>query len=234
MKAEYQGKKILIGNYKLMEENKINITDPKEEGTILYCAIDNNYEGYIVMQDEIKKEAYQVINELENNNYKIIMLTGDKRKAGSIVAKALKIKEFYSDLLPQDKQAKIKMLLESKSSDKMVAFVGDGINDAPSLATADVGISMGYLGSDSAIEAGDIVIMQDDLRKIPMAIKIAKKTQRIVWENIIFALGVKFLVLSLACFNLFSMWEAVFADVGVTILAIFNSLRVLNGLKKVI
>lgn len=227
--AKVEGKDILIGNEKLMEEKQIAYTKCNEIGTFLYIAIENKYAGFIVIADKIKKDAKQTIENLKGNNIKqTIMLTGDRKMVGESVAKELGIDKVYTELLPSGKAEKLEGIMKEKTNSGKVAFVGDGINDAPVLALADIGIAMGGLGSDSAIEASDIVIMTDEPSKINNAIQIAKKTMRIVKENITFAIFIKIAVLFFSAFGLSTMWEAVFADVGVSILAILNALRVLR------
>lgn len=226
--AKIENDNVLVGNEKLMEENKIEYIKAKEIGTIIYIAINEKFSGYIVISDEIKKDAKETIKSLKKNNVKqIIMLTGDRKNIAENVAKELKIDKVYSELLPADKVEKVEEILKQKSQKGKLAFVGDGINDAPVLAISDIGIAMGALGSDAAIEAADIVLMTDEPSKIVNAIKLSKKTMRIVKENIIFAIFVKILVLILTAFGVSTMWEAVFADVGVSIIAIINALRVL-------
>ena len=232
IKAQINNSSIIIGNEKLMIDNKIDILKNDEIGTIVYVAIDKKCQGYLVIADEIKEDAKDMINELKASKIsRVIMLTGDKKSVGKDVAKALAIDEVYTDLLPQDKVKKVEELLQNKKANK-VAFVGDGINDAPVLALADVGIAMGALGADSAIEAADIVIMTDELQKINTAIKLSNKTMKIVKENITLAIGIKIIVLVLTLTSLSTMWEAVFADVGVTLIAVLNSLRNLRANKK--
>lgn len=222
-------KDVLIGNEKLMERKHIPYTRCNEIGTILYVAVQGKYVGFIVIADKIKSDAKQAIQNLKAKNIKqTIMLTGDKKVVGESVAKDLGIDQVYTDLLPSDKAEKLEEMIKEKSLKGTVAFVGDGINDAPVLALADVGIAMGGLGADSAIEAADIVIMTDEPSKISKAIQIAKKTMRIVKENIVFAIFVKIAVLALSAFGLSTMWEAVFADVGVSVLAVLNALRALR------
>ena len=192
-------------------------------------AIDGKYMGHIVIADKIKEDAKRTIEELRKNNIKqTVMLTGDRKNIGEAVAKEIGIDKVYAELLPDGKVEKVEELLKTKSPKGKLAFVGDGINDAPVLAMADIGIAMGGLGADSAIEAADIVIMTDQPSKIISAMKLSKKTMRIVKENIIFAIAVKVLVLILTAFGLSSMWQAVFADVGVSIIAILNALRALK------
>jgi Cd2+/Zn2+-exporting ATPase len=222
-------KNVLIGNEKLMMEKQISYTKCNDIGTILYVAIEEKYVGHIVIADKIKKDAKQTIQNLKDNNIKqTIMLTGDRKLVGESVSKELGINKVYTDLLPSDKAEKLEEIMKEKTPKGKVAFVGDGINDAPVLALSDIGIAMGGLGADSAIEAADIVIMTDEPSKINDAIKISKKTMRIVNENIIFSIFVKIAVLLLSAIGLSTMWEAVFADVGVSIIAIINSLRALN------
>lgn len=230
--AKIDGKDILVGNDKLMKEKEINYTKCNEIGTILYVAIQNKYAGYIVISDKIKQDSKKTIKELKKNNIKkTIMLTGDKKEIGEIVAKQLGIDAVYTELLPNEKVEKMEKLLQEKTTTGKLAFVGDGINDAPVLALSDIGIAMGGLGTDAAIEASDIVIMTDEPLKIVDAIKISKKTMRIVRQNIVFAISIKVAVLILSAFGLSTMWEAVFADVGVSVIAILNSLRALNTKK---
>lgn len=200
-----------------------------KNGTISYVAINNQYAGYILIADKIKADSSQAIKGLKDSNIKqTVMLTGDRKEVGEKVAKELNIDKVYTELLPDGKVEKLEELIKQKSEKGKVAFVGDGINDAPVLALADIGIAMGGLGADAAIEAADIVIMTDEPSKIPTAIKISKKTLKIVKQNIYFAISVKIGVLILSAFGLSNMWEAVFADVGVSVLAIFNSLRALK------
>ena len=227
--ANVDGKDILVGNEKLMKEKNIQYTKCNEIGTILYVAIENEFAGYIVIADKVKKDSAKAISNLKNMNIKkTVMLTGDKKEVGENIAEKLRIDEVYTELLPDEKVKKVEELLKEKDAKAKLAFVGDGINDAPVLAISDIGIAMGGLGSDAAIEAADVVIMTDEPSKLVDAIKISKKTMRIVKENIIFAIGIKIAVLILSAFGLSTMWEAVFADVGVSIIAIINALRALN------
>ena len=227
--AIVDGKNILVGNEKLMKEKNITYEKCNEIGTILYVAIDNKFVGTITISDKIKVDAKDSIERLKRNNVKkTIMLTGDKIKVAENVASKLNIDEVYAELLPSDKVEKVEELIKMKSDNGKLAFVGDGINDAPVLAISDIGIAMGGLGSDAAIEAADVVLMTDEPSKVVDAIKISRKTMRIVKQNIIFAISIKILVLILSAFGLSNMWEAVFADVGVSVLAILNSLRVLR------
>ena len=230
VKAIIDGRQVLVGNDKLMEQAKINYEKSTDIGTILYVAIDNKFAGYIVIADKIKDDSKKTIEILKENNIKkTVMLTGDKKQVGEHVADILGLDEAYTELLPDGKVKKVEELLKQKSEKGKLVFVGDGINDAPVLALADIGIAMGGLGSDAAIEAADVVIMTDEPSKIGNAIQISKKTMRIVRENIIFSLVVKIAVLILTACGLSTMWEAVFADVGVSIIAILNSLRVLRN-----
>lgn len=230
--ANVDGKDILVGNEKLMKEKNIQYTKCNEIGTILYVAIENEFAGYIVISDKVKKDSAKAISNLKNMNIKkTVMLTGDKKEVGENIAERLRIDEVYTELLPDGKVKKVEELLKEKDAKAKLAFVGDGINDAPVLAISDIGIAMGGLGSDAAIEAADVVIMTDEPSKLVDAIKISKKTMRIVKENIIFAIGIKIAVLILSAFGLSTMWEAVFADVGVSIIAIINALRALNTKK---
>lgn len=220
---------ILVGNEKLMKEKQIKFTKVEEPGTILHVAIQGKYAGYILIADKIKEDSKNAIYNLKKENIKqTVMLTGDRKNVGEAVSKELKLDKVYSELLPDGKVEKVESLLNEKSPKGKLAFVGDGINDAPVLALADIGIAMGGLGSDAAIEAADVVLMTDEPSKIVNAIHLSKKTMRIVKENIIFAIFIKVLVLILSAFGVSTMWEAVFADVGVSIIAIINALRVLR------
>lgn len=220
--------KIIAGNHKLMDKENISYDRENAVGTIVYVAKNNKILGNVVIEDIIKDDAVSAIDKIKKMGINLVMLTGDKTEIAKDVAAKVGIDNVYSELLPQDKVEKVNWLLKNKDKDKAIAFVGDGINDAPVLAGADVGIAMGGLGSDAAIEAADIVIMDDKLTGIVKAIKIAKKTVRIVKENIVFALGVKILILILAAFGIANMWMAVFADVGVAFLAIINALRAMK------
>lgn len=227
--AKIEDKEILVGNEKLMNENKISFSKCDSIGTILYVAIDKKYAGYIVIADKIKDDSKDTIKLLKKNNIKqTVMLTGDRKKVGEEVAKELGIDKVYTDLLPDGKVKKVEELLTSRAQKGKLIFVGDGINDAPVLAISDIGVAMGGLGSDAAIEAADVVIMTDEPSKLVNAIKLSKRTMRIVKENIIFAIFVKVLVLVLSALGVATMWEAVFADVGVSIIAIINALRALR------
>ena len=228
------GKKILVGNDKLMEEYHISYTKNHKVGTIIYVAIDSQFAGSIVISDKIKNDAYLAMEQFRKNQVqKVVMLTGDKENISKSVAKKLGIDEYHAELLPQEKVKLVEKYMSEKSADGKLVFVGDGINDAPVLAYADIGISMGGLGSDAAIEASDVVIMTDQPSLISEAIQISRQTMRIVKENIVFAITVKIVVLLLSAFGLATMWAAVFADVGVSVIAILNALRILRIKKKV-
>ena len=226
--AIVDSKNILIGNEKLMKENKIEFESCNEVGTILYIAIDGKYSGYILISDKIKQDSEKTIEQLKSKKIKTVMLTGDKKEVGESVASKINMDSVYTELLPDGKVQKVEELMKEKSEKGKLIFAGDGINDAPVLALSDIGIAMGGLGADSAIEAADVVIMTDEPSKISDAIKLSKKNMRIVKENIIFAIFIKILVLVLSAFGISTMWEAVFADVGVAIIAILNALRMLN------
>ena len=221
--------KVAVGNSKLMKSLGIEYADCHSTGTIVHVAIDGEYEGHILISDRIKKTAAKAIEELHQNGVtKTIMLTGDMKSVADSVAKELKISEVYSELLPADKVSKVEELLEQKGEKDKLAFVGDGINDAPVLSRADIGIAMGALGSDAAIEAADIVLMDDDPVKISLAIRISRKCIRIVYENIYFAIGIKLICLVLGALGIANMWAAIFADVGVMVIAVLNAIRALS------
>jgi len=223
------GKKVIAGNAKLMNKENIQFDQPDVIGTIVHVAVDEKYAGYIVISDQIKEDSAKAIRLLKQLGIKkTVMLTGDAKTVGKAVGKELGIDEVHAELLPHHKVEEIEKLDAGKTSNEKIIFVGDGINDTPVLARADVGMAMGGLGSDAAIEAADIVIMTDEPSKIPTAIKIAKRTRRIVWQNILFALGVKAIFLILGAFGIATMWEAVFSDVGVTLLAVLNAMRVMK------
>ena len=228
VRAEINGCSILVGNENLLKNHNISYQKANETGTIVYTAKNSKFLGYIVISDELKEDAQKAIIELKKLKLQTVMLTGDTKESGLTVAKKLNIDKAYTQLLPIDKVDKIEDIIEQKTKNKNVIFVGDGINDAPVLTRADVGIAMGGLGSDAAIEAADVVIMDDKPTKVATAIKIAKQTLTIVKENIAFALGIKVLFLILGAFGFVTMWGAVFADVGVTLIAVLNSLRALK------
>ena len=228
VRAEINGCSILVGNENLLKNHNISYQKANETGTIVYTAKNSKFLGYIVISDKLKEDAQKAIMELKKLKLQTVMLTGDTEESGLTVAKELNIDKAYTQLLPIDKVDKIEDIIEQKTKTKSVIFVGDGINDAPVLTRADVGIAMGGLGSDAAIEAADVVIMDDKPTKVATAIKIAKQTLTIVKENIAFALGIKVLFLILGAFGFVTMWGAVFADVGVTLIAVLNSLRALK------
>ena len=227
--VKIDNKNVLIGNEKLMEENKIEYTKSEDIGTILYVAINNKYKGLIIISDEIKEDSLGLIKNLKDLGVKkTVMLTGDKKTVGEAVGEKIGLDEVYTELLPDGKVEKVESLMREKTEKGKLVFVGDGINDSPVLAMSDIGIAMGALGSDAAIEAADVVIMTDEPSKIADAIGLSRKTMKIVKENIVFAIFIKVLVLVLTAIGLSTMWEAVFADVGVSIIAIINALRMLK------
>ena len=216
---------ILCGNEKLMDLYNITYTKSNGIGSIVYVAVNNQFIGYIVIADEIKDDAKDAISYLNSINSKTVMLTGDNERIAANVAQTLGLTDYKASLLPQNKVEEVDVLLKNKKENDVLCFVGDGINDAPVLMKSDIGIAMGGVGSDAAIEASDIVLMHDDLKSIGIAKKIAKKTMRIVYENIIFALVVKVLILILSALGITNMWFAVFGDVGVAVIAILNAMR---------
>lgn len=225
--AKIEEKSILIGNAKLLEKENIPCEEVDTYGTVVHLAIEGNYSGYIVISDEIKPDSKKAINELKKLGVKnIVMLTGDSKSAGKKIGNELGIDEIYAELLPYEKVEKLEKLDSSRATSGKLVFVGDGINDAPVLARADVGVAMGGLGSDAAIEAADVVLMTDEPSKLVTAIKLARKTRNIVWQNIIFAMTVKGIILLLGAGGIATMWEAVFGDVGVALIAIINAMRV--------
>jgi Cd2+/Zn2+-exporting ATPase len=224
--ASIDGKKVIVGNDKLMERENIEFTKVQITGTMVHLAVDNQYAGYIIIADEIKEDSAKAIKRLKQAKVKkTVMLTGDKKNIGEKVAAGLALDKVYTELLPADKVEKLEELFTHISPKGKLAYVGDGINDAPVLARADIGIAMGALGSDAAVEAADVVIMTDEPSKIATAISISNKTLMIVYQNIIFAIGIKLIVLVLSALGITSMWTAIFADVGVTILAVLNAFR---------
>lgn len=230
IRAIIEGKEVYVGNGKLMEQQHISYEKVESIGTNVYVAMEGNYVGAIVISDTIKEGAKEALLKMKKVGVKqSVMLTGDRQEVAEAVAKQLGLTKVYGDLLPEDKVNKVEALLEKEQGKGKLAFVGDGINDAPVLTRADIGIAMGSMGSDAAIEAADVVIMDDDIRKIASVVKISRKTITIVKQNIVFALGIKALFLLLGAFGLASMWEAVFADVGVSVLAILNAMRALRG-----
>ena len=229
IKVKYKNEEILAGNEKLMIANGIKVNKNEEIGTVVYIAVNNQFKGYIVISDKIKSDSEKAIREIKEQGIKeTVMLTGDNKDVAEAVAKRLKVDKVFSNLLPDEKVEKIEAIYEGRNDKEKIAFVGDGINDAPVLARVDVGIAMGGLGSDAAIEAADIVIMTDEPSKIAKGIKISKKTYKIVWQNIIFALGIKVIVMILGALGMASMWEAVFADVGVALIAVLNAMRIMK------
>lgn len=229
VEISYDHKKIIVGNEKLFKDKKIEIEEVSDKGTIIFVAVNNKYAGYIVISDKIKDDSYVAMELFKNSSInKVVMLTGDKESASKDVCDELDIDEYYSELLPQDKVELVEKLMEEKNPSNSLVFIGDGINDAPVLALCDIGISMGAIGSDAAIEASDVVIMTDEISKVSKAINISKKTMRIVRENIILAIAVKVAILILASIGVADIWAAVFADVGVSFLAILNALRLLK------
>ena len=226
--AKVDGISVAVGNAKLMERIGVEHIDCHESGTIVHMAVDGEYQGHIVISDVIKPSSEKAVKALRKSGVKrIVMLTGDIKSAADKVAEKVGITEVYSDLLPADKVAKVEELLAAKPEKEKLAFVGDGINDAPVLSRADIGIAMGALGSDAAIEAADIVLMDDDPIKIVKAVKIANKCLRIVYENIYFAIGIKVICLVLGALGIANMWLAIFADVGVMVIAVLNAIRAL-------
>lgn len=227
--ALVDGKRVLAGNIKLMRKFGLNVPeDLKDTGTVVYVAVEDHFAGYIIISDVVKDGARQAISMLHDDGVSgTVMLTGDSERVAKKVADELGIKEVYSELLPADKVTKVEEILQKKNASQKVAFVGDGINDAPVLSRADIGIAMGALGSDAAIEAADIVLMDDDPKKISKAIRIARKCMRIVYENTTFAIGVKIICLILGAVGIANMWVAIFADVGVMVIAVINAIRAL-------
>lgn len=226
--AKVDGIDVAAGNYKLMKKLRLSYADSDKVGTIVHVAVNGKYEGYILISDRIKATAKEAIHALKKSGIeRTIMLTGDSKTVADSVAKELGIDEVYSELLPSDKVAKVEELLAKKSRKSKLAFVGDGINDAPVLSRADIGIAMGAMGSDAAIEAADIVLMDDDPVKISKAIKISRKCLRIVYENTYFAIGIKLICLLLGAVGIANMWLAIFADVGVMVIAVLNAIRAL-------
>ena len=225
----YQDEVIAAGNEKLMNSLDISVASPATNGTLVHIAKGGQYMGYVVVADEPKPGAAEALTALRKEGIgKTVMLTGDHPSAADEVAKQLCIDEVYAQLLPQDKLAHVEAMLDQKKANQVLVFIGDGINDAPVLTRADVGVAMGALGSDAALEAADIVLMDDDPRKLATALRISRKTLAIVRQNIVFALGVKLLVLALVALGMAGMWLAVFADVGVSVIAILNAMRALN------
>jgi Cd2+/Zn2+-exporting ATPase len=229
LSAVVDGVKVAVGNAKLMKTLGLEFAECDKVGTVVHVAVDGKYVGYILIRDTVKPTSKQAIAELKKNGIaKTIMLTGDSKRVADSIAKELNIDEVYSELLPEDKVVKVEDLLDAKLDKEKLAFVGDGINDAPVLSRADIGIAMGALGSDAAIEAADVVLMDDDPLKISKAIKISRKCLRIVYENIYFAIGIKIICLILGAVGIANMWIAIFADVGVMVIAVLNAIRALK------
>lgn len=233
VEAQVGGKKISVGNARLMARVGARISETEKAGTVVYCAVDGGYRGYVLVSDEIKENSKAALSELKAlGAEKTVMLTGDRKVTAEAVSSAVGLDEVRFQLLPDGKVTALEEIYASKPAKSTLVYVGDGMNDAPSLARADVGIAMGGLGSDAAIEAADIVLMNDDIANLPLAVRIARKTRRIVTQNIVFALGVKIAVLVLAAFGLGNMWLAVFADVGVSVIAILNAMRCMRTVKE--
>lgn len=228
VKLTHSGKEILVGNRKLMEKENISFSPVEAAGTIVYTAVDRKYAGHLVVSDIIREDSRDTINKLTKMGIRTAMLTGDRKQAADETGKVLGVNEIYPELLPGEKVMIIEKIKKEAKKMKNVAFIGDGINDAPVIARSDVGMAMGGLGSDAAIEAADIVFMSDEPSKVLTAIDIAKKTRKVVWQNIIFAFSVKAVVLILGAGGMAAMWEAVFADVGVALIAILNAMRLIN------
>jgi Zn2+/Cd2+-exporting ATPase len=229
VEALLDGEKVIVGNARLLNKEQIMFQPSHSIGSILYVAINDSYIGHIVVSDRVKHDSFEAIRQLKLLGIKkTVMLTGDKKEVANQVGQEIGIDQVEFELLPEDKLNQVELLIKEKSSKGKLIFVGDGINDTPVLARADIGIAMGGLGADAAIDVADVVIMTDEPSKVVSAVKIARKTRQIVWQNIIFALGVKLIVLVLGAFNIATMWEAVFADVGVSLIAILNAMRVLK------
>lgn len=229
VKAQVGGKTVLVGNHRLMERDNIPAPAVELPGTVVYCAVEGRFAGYLVISDEMKPGAPAAIAELKALcGAKTVMLTGDRKSAAEAVAKAAGIDEYHAELLPDGKVSQVEALCKARPRKSALAFVGDGMNDAPALARADVGIAMGAMGSDAAIEAADIVLMNDNIESLPLAVRIAGKTHRIVMQNIILAIGVKVLIMVLTAFGIGNMWLAVFGDVGVAVIAILNAMRAMR------
>jgi len=228
IKAEVDGREVLIGNRRLMETEKISVPDVEGLGTLVYLTVDGVYRGWLLIGDRVKETAGTALKRLKALGvHKTVMLTGDRRMIGEAIAKYLYVDEVCAELLPEDKLRELERLMaEKQRKEGKILFVGDGMNDAPVLARADVGVAMGGIGSDAAIEAADVVIMDDDVTQVAKAISIARYTKKIVAENIIFALCVKLIILTLSFVGYSSMWAAVFADVGVCILTVLNAMRI--------
>jgi len=228
IRAVVDGKEILIGNDKLLHKENIEHDVCDVEGTVVHVAVNKKYAGHIIISDRIKDDAIEAVSSLKQKGINTVMLTGDNKSTAEVYAKKLGIKEYYYELLPENKVEHIEKLIEQSNKGDNVAFVGDGINDAPVIARADVGIAMGALGSDAAVETADVVLMTDSPMQVVHSIEIAKRTRMIVWQNILFAMGVKLFFILLGVFGIATMWEAVFGDMGVAIIAILNAMRVMK------
>jgi len=229
IQARINGKTVLAGNAGFMENNGIALSAINSAGTVVYVAVDGSYAGCLIIADEIKPDSKRAVAELKKAGARrIVMLTGDRQAAAEKIGAELALDAVYAELLPHQKVEQLECLKKETAAKKKLAFVGDGINDAPALALSDIGIAMGGLGSDAAIEAADIILMTDEPLKLVTALAIAKKTRRIVWQNIVFALGVKAIILVLGALGIATMWEAVFGDVGVALIAVFNAMRALR------
>ena len=229
VKAVVDGKTAIVGNHRLMQRENIEAPSVDTPGTVLHCAVDGKYAGYMIISDEIKPGSAKALAALkELCGAKTVMLTGDRKAAADAIAKDAGIDEYHAELLPDGKVAKVEELYKAKPENSSLVFVGDGMNDAPALARADVGIAMGAMGSDAAIEAADIVLMNDNIESLPTAVRISKKTHAIVMQNIVFAIGVKVLIMLLTAIGIGNMWIAVFGDVGVAVLAILNAMRAMR------
>lgn len=229
IRAVVNGKEILIGNDKLLHKESIEHDVCDVEGTVVHVVVNKNYAGHIIISDRIKDDAIEAVSSLKQKGIKTVMLTGDNKSTAEVYAKKLGIKEYYYELLPENKVEHIEKLIEQSNKGDNVAFVGDGINDAPVIARADVGIAMGALGSDAAVETADVVLMTDSPMQVVHSIEVAKRTRKIVWQNIGFAMGVKLFFIILGVFGIATMWEAVFGDMGVAIIAILNAMRVMKA-----
>ena len=229
VRAKVDGFEIMVGNDRLLHKYDVEHDTCDVQGTVVHVAVNGSYAGYIVISDEVKEDAASAVRELKQLGVKkVVMVTGDSRTVAAEIAEQIGLDEFYAELLPEDKVRVVEELEKAKKPDDKIVFVGDGINDAPVLARADVGVAMGALGSDAAVETADVVIMDDKPSKLPRGIKTARKTHRIVWQNIILALGVKLVFIGLGVLGEATMWEAVFADVGVALIAVFNAMRILH------
>ncbi|MDD2981154.1 MAG: HAD-IC family P-type ATPase, partial [Hespellia sp.] len=226
--ADIEGKKVYIGNAKFMKRNQIFYLPVKRAGTVVHVSVDTVYAGYILITDTIREEAKYTVEKLKHYRQAVVMLTGDNERAAGEVAKATGIEFVYSDLLPEEKVEQLEEFMESQLEEEKLVFVGDGINDAPVLARADVGIAMGGLGSDAAIEAADVILMEDDLSRIINAMKIARETMRVVKQNMIFAIGIKIALLILATIGFVTMRTAIMADMAVLVINIINSIWVVH------